>query len=133
LKLKGLTAQLDTFVEAAVMDDRVAGISSCEQDLQGGADGFGLSGDLRAGHAPRKDHVGKQEIHSGLAVEEPQSRRPIMGLQHAIAELAEAVDRVGSDVVVILTTIMVSSCAASGLSVSSGAESFDASPAKRGR
>ena len=37
-----------------------------------------------------------------MTVEEPQSRRTVMGLEHAIAELAEAVDRVGPDVVVVL-------------------------------
>lgn len=56
---------------------------------------------LPAGHTGHH-HIGEQEIDTGaLSFEKPQCRRSVMGLDDAITQVPQAIDGIGTDVIVV--------------------------------
>src|SRR5579862_8828142 len=68
------------------MHNGVSGIAGSVQYLDGGHLAADLVGKLSSVHAAREYHVGEEEVDGGLFIEEPERRRAVARLEHAIAE-----------------------------------------------
>src|ERR1700730_2803118 len=86
-----LDDQLDPWIEPPLMHDGVAGIAGWVQHFPPGTAALGLFGELAPGHPAGQCHVGEQESHLGMAIEQTQPLRPGGGGQHPVAEFAQQI------------------------------------------
>ena len=79
-------------IQHAVVHHGVAGVAGGEQHLQAGPAAQCLIGQLAAvdlGH----HHVGEQQRHLGVGIQQAQRGRGVVGLQHRITQLGQRLDR----------------------------------------
>ena len=69
VQTEGLGDQMDSFIQAPVVDDGVPRVAGREQDLETGTYCAGLGADLGSRQAAGQDHVRKKQIHPQLPLQ----------------------------------------------------------------